>query len=449
MYNVRMNKLPETYAKRMHALLQDAYEDYIASFSHAPTSSLRINTAKISPDHFQKLSQLSLERVPWCASGFYYDPAIRPGTLPYYYAGLYYLQEASAMAPAEILPVEEGDVVLDACCAPGGKSTALAAKLKNTGLLVANDISASRQNATLKNIERAGFANIYVIAEDIKMLSRRFAGFFDKILLDAPCSGEGMFRKDPSLIQSWLANGPEQYSALQKELIVQCFDMLKPGGKMVYSTCTFSPVENEDVALHLLHMRKDARILPIEKRPSCFAMGIRANAENCARLYPHLLQGEGHFACLIGKDGASEKHPVFQHAACLTEPCASFLKECQLSFGNTKVIKDKVYSLPSIDIDTSRLRVIRSGLLLGSIEKKRFEPSQALAFHLDANAFTQSIRLAPDDLRVRKYLCGETIVVDSKAKGWVLVCLEDYPLGFGKIQNGVIKNKIEKNYRIL
>ena len=244
-------KLPETYEIRMKSLLGEEYPAYLQSLEEPETLSLHINTEKISAEAFQRISPFELSPVPWCADAFYVHGNVRPGTHPYWYAGLYYLQEASACLPAEVLPVQPGDRVLDACAAPGGKSVTLAAKLQDTGVLISNDISISRQNATLKNIQRYGTGNTYVTGEDLNRMAEHFPEYFDCILLDVPCSGEGMFRKDPSLIKAWEERGPQYYAEIQKEIVTSALGMLREGGKLVYSTCTFSPEEDEEIVLYM------------------------------------------------------------------------------------------------------------------------------------------------------------------------------------------------------
>ena len=236
--------LPEKYTESMKMMLGDEYDSYIESFNDKRLYGLRVNNLKISTEDFLKICPFKLEPVPWIENGFYYSEDDKPAKHPYYFAGLYYIQEPSAMTPANVLPIEEGDVVFDMCAAPGGKSTELAAKLNKTGLIITNDISNSRAKALLKNVEVFGVPNLCVLNEDPVGIASRFSGFFDKVLIDAPCSGEGMFRKDNKLIKAWEKNGPEFYSQIQRNIILAGADMLKPGGKLLYSTCTFSKLED-------------------------------------------------------------------------------------------------------------------------------------------------------------------------------------------------------------
>lgn len=429
--------LPDKYLNAMKSLLKDEYDDYLACFDNPQIHSLRVNTSKISVDRFKEIFPYNLEQVPWCKDGFYFDD-LSISKHSYYYAGLYYLQEASAMLPAEVLPIEEGDIVLDACAAPGGKSLKLLDKLNNTGLLVSNDISISRANALLRNIERAGFSNYYVIAKDIIELEEYFPKYFDKILLDAPCSGEGMFRKDKALIESWKERDSEYFSPIQKRLIQACINMLKDGGKLVYSTCTFDVREDEEIIQYALNNNSNIKLLPIEKYD-----GFKdANDGYGVKLFPHRIKGEGHYVCLLQKDGNSHKC----ESRVMAKTNISFINELNKRFydGIFEKINDYIYFLKPINI--KGIRVLRSGLLLGKETKYGFEPSQQLAMNLKINEYNNVLNLKSSDNLVEKYLKGETIETNSNLNGMVLVCADDCPLGFAKAKNGVLKNKIDKGW---
>lgn len=429
--------LPDKYLNAMKSLLKDEYDDYLACFDNPQIHSLRVNTSKISVDRFKEIFPYNLEQVPWCKDGFYFDD-LSISKHSYYYAGLYYLQEASTMLPAEVLPIEEGDIVLDACAAPGGKSLKLLDKLNNTGLLVSNDISISRANALLRNIERAGFSNYYVIAKDIIELEEHFPKYFDKILLDAPCSGEGMFRKDKALIESWKERDCEYFSPIQKRLIQACINMLKEGGKLVYSTCTFDVREDEEIIQYALDNNSNIKMLPIEKYD-----GFKdANDGYGVKLFPHRIKGEGHYVCLLQKDGNS--HKCESRVRAKTD--ISFINELNKRFydGIFEKINDYIYFLKPIN--TKGIRVLRSGLLLGKETKYGFEPSQQLAMNLKINEYNNVLNLKSSDNLVEKYLKGETIETNSNLNGMVLVCVDDCPLGFAKAKNGVLKNKIDKGW---
>lgn len=443
-------KLPQDFQEKMKEILQEEYDTYIQSYDEKPYNGLRVNTSKISVEDFLKINPFDLTPIPWTSNGFYYSDQDRPSKHPYYYAGLYYLQEPSAMTPAQILPVEPGDFVLDTCAAPGGKSTELAAKLQDQGLLFTNDISASRAQALLKNLELFGIGNSFVCSEDIPKLAQYFPSFFNKILIDAPCSGEGMFRKEPSIMHSWQERGNQYYVTIQKSIVEHAIQMLKPGGMLVYSTCTFDPCENEDIVEYMLQLDPTLHVVSVDKY-SQFCDGRSENTKDCIRIYPHKVHGEGHFVALLQKDGIEQKSDVVFKTTCPDEEFLNLITK-QWTNGTFETIKEKLYFIPNSNKNMKGLRLLRTGLLLGEFKKNRFEPSQALAMHLKSDEFKQTIHLDVNDDRVIKYLKGETIDVsdiDTKTKGWVLVCVHDFPLGFGKITKGVIKNKYAKGWRYL
>jgi NOL1/NOP2/sun family putative RNA methylase len=454
--------LPDKYTTNMRALLGDDYDDYIKSFNDTRLYGLRVNTLKISVEDFLKISPFKLTPIPWIENGFYYSEDDKPAKHPYYFAGLYYIQEPSAMTPANVLPIDEGDVVLDMCAAPGGKSTELGTKLNRTGLLVTNDISNSRAKALLKNVEVFGIPNLFLLNEDPVQIKDTFAGFFDKVLIDAPCSGEGMFRKDNKLIKAWEKNGPEFYSAIQRNIIVAGADMLKAGGKMVYSTCTFSQMEDEETIKYLLDERPDMHLLSIKPYDG-FSTGICSDEDEEAyglrktvRIFPHKMQGEGHFVALLEKDEESAQsfHPLRKSFTGKIAPeLEEFIKLIKLPIKpNDIYIRDTyVYWVSPLMLENNRLRVLRSGLLLGELKKNRFEPSQALAMALKTDEYPYTVSLPAYDERVVKYLKGETIdlpeFADKVPKGWVLFAVDGYSLGWGKYDSYSLKNKYLAGWR--
>jgi len=441
-----MIKLPQEYLDNMKELLKDDFKDYLNIFNDDYTHSLRINTSKISVRDFLKINPFNLTKIPWSDDGFYYDKNDEVSKHPYYYAGLYYIQEASAMLPGLALPIEENDLVLDACAAPGGKSLKLANKLNNTGLLISNDISVSRSQITLKTLGTCGIKNAYITAQDINDLNN-LDNSFDKILIDAPCSGEAMFRKDPSLIKSWLDKGPDYYQVIQKSIIKKAISLLKPGGMLLYSTCSFSIKENEEVVEYALSLDDKLKVLPINQYDN-FMPGITKNTKNCVRLYPHKIKGEGHFVALLQYGEHINTNKI--NNTIVDKPDIPFFKDIDMSFSNGKFIQrdNRLYFELNHDLNLKGLRTLRSGLLLGEYKNEKFEPSHSLACALKYNQYKNILNFSLNDNRVIKYLKCETLdVKDKYVDGIVLVCVNKYPLGFGIVNKGILKNKFPSNNR--
>lgn len=425
--------LPQKFLDYMKAILGDEYDDYINCLNEPSHHGIRINRLKYTDD-FSKISPFSVSRIPYIDNGYIYDNKENPAKDSYYYAGLYYVQEPSAMLPANRLPIEEGDKVLDLCAAPGGKATELAGKLNGTGLLYANDISASRANALLKNLELAGAPNIYVTAEKPENLEKRLPLFFDKILCDVPCSGEGMFRKEPSLIKAWEERGPEYYQPIQREIIESAYNMLKPGGMMMYSTCTFNELEDEANIQFLLDNHPDLELCDIEWYEG-FTKGF-SGLDKCVRVFPHKMMGEGHFLALLKKKG---------------EPSCEVA--CKTLNNNKKIIlsKDKKtqleYVLPNLSDNGYRdgLRYLRTGICL--------EDLPVYAMTLCGENYDVCFNLSHDDQRVIRYLKGETIFTENDEevkKGLVLILVNSFPLGFCKSDgNGRLKNMYNASWRMM
>ncbi|HIS07009.1 MAG TPA: RsmB/NOP family class I SAM-dependent RNA methyltransferase [Candidatus Choladocola avistercoris] len=454
--------LPVAFIKNMREILgEEGLAEYLDSFEKPKFTGLRVNTSKISVEEFLRISPFKLRRVPWTENGFYYTEEDSPTHHPYYYAGLYYIQEPSAMAPAAVLPVERGERVLDLCAAPGGKATELGAKLNHTGLLVANDASASRTKALLKNLEVFGIPNLLVTSEMGDRLDRYFHEYFDKILIDAPCSGEGMFRKQAHMIPAWEKQGPEVFANMQREILRQAAELLKPGGTMLYSTCTFSKLENEGSIDGFLAEHQEFTLEEIPRQEGfCSGMpelvGSRFPLERCVRLFPHKIDGEGHFLALLKKAG--EKIPGAPEPAGrpgrIPAELEAFLQDVSMPMELSRiVVKDtRVFLMPEGVGRCPGLRFLRSGLYLGELLKKRFEPSQAFAMALKKEEYASVIDLSAADDRVIRYLKGETLEIEdgesSRPEGWQLVCVDGYPLGWGKLIRGTLRNKYFSGWRM-
>ena len=466
-------QLPETFLEQMKLLLGTDYDAWLESYDKKPLAGLRFNTLKTHTDEWEgMLSPFALRRVAWTINGYYIGEDAKASRHPYYYAGLYYLQEPSAMAPAAVLPVCPGDKVLDLCAAPGGKSTELGARLQGEGLLVSNDISNSRAKALLKNLELFGIPNICVTSETPEKLASVFGPYFDKILVDAPCSGEGMFRKDPDLIKSWLERGPEYYAPIQRQILKSAAAMLKPGGMLLYSTCTFAKLEDEDTIQWILEEEPDLELVPIEPwEGACGGFdGMPA-----IRLFPHKIEGEGHFLALLRKkdtqapDGGKFSGSIGSDnrsgAASGKDSAQVRRLEQESDFGQWEamltqaldhsriMVRDgMVYYLPKCFDRSWNLRYLRTGLLLGEWKKNRFEPSQAAAMALPMKEFSQTVSLSAEDDRTIRYLKGETVFPTPEEssglkKGWVLIGVDGYPLGWAKYTGSNFKNKYYPGWR--
>lgn len=484
--------LPKLFEDRMKKLLGDEYEEYLKCYSKPNFGGLRVNTLKILPEEFERICPFTIKRIPWIKNGYYYDTKEQPARHPYYYAGLYYIQEPSAMTPASLLPIDPGDKVLDICAAPGGKSTELGAKLNGEGVLVSNDISNSRAKALLKNVELFGIRNALVLSEAPNKLVTYFPEYFEKILIDAPCSGEGMFRKSPSIMKNWEQYGVDYYNKLQKEIILLAAKMLKPGGMMLYSTCTFSPEENEGTISYLLEKCPEFHVvnaIPDEKIQKELGLSYegfdfgkpewvngKEELKHCIRLWPHRIDGEGHFITLLQKDKKDEVKEVpveidkrtfgktSGNKNQLSEEAVEFLNTIHFkhneNFSEQKdeqsedwkeriVVREEwVYGMPKGLPDLKGLRILRQGLLLGEMKKQRFEPSQALAVALKIEEYNHIISLSSKDTDAIRYLKCESIEpTGSYQNGWNLVCVDGHPLGWSKLAQGNFKNKYLPGWR--
>ena len=435
------------------------FEEYEKHLDDPAYYGIRVNTLKISVEDFLKICPFHVTKVPWTDNGFYVDREEKPSKHPYYHAGLYYIQEPSAMTPASYLPVEPGDRVLDLCGAPGGKSTELGAKLMGEGLLVSNDVSISRTKALIRNIEMFGIRNDMILCTEAKYLVPSMTGFFNKILIDAPCSGEGMFRKGNNEIKNWQQKGSEPYAKLQREIVDDAIKLLAPGGMLLYSTCTFSPEENEQVIEYLLEKNEDLSLVPMKMcegfdngHPEWTLTG-REDIKQCIRLWPHKIKGEGHFLALLKK--ADGEQPTFKYEKIkkvkLTPETEEFFKNCKMDidWSHVREHQGKLFYLKEDIPEMKKVRVLRKGLYLGEMKKGRFEPSQSFAVALAANEYEPYLSFDINDENTVKYLKCETLDVDTNTEGIHLVGTNEFPLGWAKIKKGRLKNKYSSSWRWL
>ena len=427
--------LPEAFLQRMEAQLGSEYPAFLESLERPRAVALRFNPLKGE----RPVLPFVGAPVPWEPEGFYYDPQTRPGLHVYHEAGVYYLQEASAMAPVALLDPKPGERVCDLCAAPGGKTTQIAGRMLGQGFLVCNEINPKRAKILSRNIERMGVANALVTNEHPETLASRFPGFFDRVLVDAPCSGEGMFRKEEAAVTDWSQETVRMCARRQREILDSAARLVRPGGRLVYSTCTFAPEEDEETVGAFLEAHPEFTPEPVEA--PWFVPGENASY----RMWPHKLLGEGHFAAVLRKtQGESGEVP-----ACPGEKCPkaweSFAKELDITLPEGKAVSfgQSLYWASTELPELNRLKVLRPGLELGTERKGRFEPAHALALWLKTCAVTESF--PPESPEMKAYLHGD--VVPSGKKGWCLVQAGGYAIGWGKGDGSVLKNHYPKGLR--
>lgn len=484
--------LPEKFLERMQNMLGEEYPAFLESLSGKRYRALRLNPLKTRIQEGKEKLPFTLSPVPWTKNGFYYEEEEQPGKHPYHEAGLYYIQEPSAMAPVPCLMEERTSAatiperqeehvsaaaiperqeepatpgrVLDLCAAPGGKSTQIAEYMRGRGMLITNEIHPQRAKILSENIERMGISNAIVLNETPESLSKRFIAFFDRILVDAPCSGEGMFRKNDNAGEEWSEENVALCAERQDGILDCAATMLKPGGRLVYSTCTFAPAEDEGSVSRFLETHPD---FCLEKEE---------------RLMPHKIKGEGHFLAVLHREGGqlSSAATAGTEKSLTLKDCREFLdfaKEAltipaeELTEGKILLrFGEQLYLAPAETPSLRGLKVLRPGLHLGTVKKNRFEPSHALALFLKKEQAVHAVNLACDGTAVRKYLEGQTLTIGegcdvemahiitrgrmaaeqadvSLPKGWCLVCVDGYSLGWGKAAGAVLKNHYPKGLR--
>lgn len=478
-----MMNLPIEFEKKMKAFLGNEWDDFLYSYDNNRFQALRFNTLKVqSPEERMRILKVlgisSDKRVSWANEAYYFDENVRPGKHPYHEMGLYYIQEPSAMSAAALLAPKPGMRVLDLCAAPGGKSTQLATYLGDSGLLVSNEINTQRSRILSQNIERMGIKNAIVTNEDSFVLASHFPGFFNAIQVDAPCSGEGMFRKLPEAIEQWSMENVAICATRQKEILDNAAVMLKPGGVIVYSTCTFSKEENEDVIEYFLERHPDFTL------------------EEMERFWPHKVDGEGHFVAKLVRRGSvnelgadydlcedscnkvedtglkadrktkknknsknrkNETKPALtkENMKLLTEFLDETISEDVAAWiKNSRLVMfgEQLYRLPDMEVDIKGLKVQRAGLHIGEFKKQRFEPSHSLALALKLNDAKNVVKLTCDNPQTIGFFNGQSVILsDEQAveckKGWALVCVDGYTAGWGKVNGTQVKNHYPKGLR--
>ena len=434
---------------RMRDLLGDEYDRYLETVDKEPFRAIRVNTLKVSADELLPHLPFVTEKVPFAEDG-YYVTADKLGKHPLHHAGAFYVQEPSAMSAVTALDVQPGDKVLDLCAAPGGKSTQIASRLAGTGLLWANEIVRPRAHILLSNIERMGVKNAVVSNMSPEKLCTTLAGFFDKVLVDAPCSGEGMFRKDREAVFEWSVEHTLACAVRQKAILDSAADAVRPGGVLVYSTCTFSPDENEGVAEYFLREHPDFELIDTGCRFGAPSM------EKAVRVYP-FHGGEGHFVAKFRKNGGKAYRGGFYRYA---EPSAedrraidAFLAEIlrNNSFRTYHVTDDRILNLPDVDLlpDMEGMNILRAGVKLGDFKKGRIEPHHNLVTALTPDQFQRRLILKSTDELASRYISGEELEIDTWIRGWSVITVDGLTLGLGKAVDGHLKNKYPKGLRTL
>ena len=429
--------LPELFLERMKTQLGEEYGEFLKSLERPRAVALRMNPLK-----GDKKPPLPFVRQPvaWEPKGYYYDPEARPGLHVYHDAGVYYLQEASAMAPVALLDPKPGERVCDLCAAPGGKTTQIAGRMLGEGLLLCNEINPKRARILSQNIERMGVSNALVLNEHPANLAERFPGFFDRVLVDAPCSGEGMFRKEEAAVTDWSPETVEMCAQRQREILNSAARMVKPGGRLVYSTCTFAPQEDEGAVEAFLADHEEFSAEAVD------APWFEAGKPGFYRMWPHKLLGEGHFAAVLRKKAEGEaEEPLFLKEDKMPPEWQKFAKELGISLpaGKALLFGQNLFLVPEEMPDLHKLKVMRPGLELGTVKKGRFEPSHALALWL--KECSSQISFPADSKEIRDYLHGE--VLPGSIKGWCLIKADGYSIGWGKGDGQQIKNHYPKGLR--
>lgn len=475
----------EIFLENMKELLKEDYELYLKSLKENKIKAIQVNTSKISTEEFEKICPFKISKIDWVKNGYYVEDDIRISKSILYYAGLFYIQEASAMAPVSALNPKNNDKIIDLCAAPGGKTLQLAIEAKN-GVVLSNDISVSRLKAVIRNIEQFGLKNVIICANDVEKYTDKHLEYYDKVLLDAPCSGEGMFRKDADVMKYWNTDSNEKYSNIQKDLSEKVLSVLKSEGELVYSTCTFSILENEKIIKNLID-NFDIDLIDIENYENVnfdiLSNGVAflddERLQKCKRLYPFKLRGEGHFVAKLKKNTfleesisneyeqnfdveSNEKIEIYQNGKYkylnfnkapkeFEEFCKNLLHENILYNeikGVFKLNGEKLLLEPNFIPDLTGLRVLRRGWYLGDIVNGVFKPSQAFAMGLKAQWIKNKIVYDLEDEKLIKFLKCETLE-ENVENGWYVICFDKYPLGFVKALNGILKNKYPSSWRML
>lgn len=454
--------LPQEFTERMQEMLGEEFAAFLCSYDNKKYQSLRVNPLKANVEEFLQKTSFHLKPVAWEKNGFYYGEADQPGKHPLHEAGVYYIQEASAMAPAVYLDAQPGEQILDLCAAPGGKTTQIGAAMRGQGILVCNEIHPARAKILSENVERMGIVNAIVTNETPDSLLEHFPEYFDRVLVDAPCSGEGMFRKNEDACSEWSLENVEMCGRRQDEILDCAAQMVRNGGRLVYSTCTFAPTEDEDCMRRFLDrhpefsLEKTELFEGMERGRAEWAGASALGLENTIRLWPHKLAGEGHYLAVLTKEGSvpegyRAKSRFGMQLSAPAKECSAwfdFAKEALKKEYEGVFVKfgEQLYLAPKDAPSLKGLKVLRPGLHLGTMKKNRFEPSHALALALRPEDAVNVADFPADSMEIRGYLNGMTQNAEGQ-KGWYLVTADGYSIGWGKLAGNILKNHYPKGLR--
>ena len=447
-----MLNLPQEFKERMKSILGEQYDKFLFSYNEKPARGVRINTNKVADE---TVMPFSFENTPFASNCKYLIGEEKYGNHPYSHAGLFYMQEPAAMMPANCLKIHPEWKVLDLCACPGGKSGQIANKL-TTGLLISNEIVTSRSKILFSNMERQGFTNVVVTNDTPGKFASILPNFFDLVVVDAPCSGEGMFRKEPAAITEWSLANVQACAIRQQEILNSAKECVKPDGYLVYSTCTFSIEENEKTVQAFLETNENFELVsvnPAIEKITSDGIAINGNAElkKCRRCYPHVTRGEGQFMALLHK--ADEGTTLQSKNKSIKTLCSKeeklvndFLTKYTLIQGlELRIANNNVYSIPKNLPELKNIRIVSCGVQLGSIIKDRFEPAHSM-FIAYGTRFKNKVNLGCDSMEIQKYLSGETLQYNTD-NGWGVITVDGYPLGGFKAVDGQLKNHYPKGLR--
>ncbi|MBQ2847908.1 MAG: RNA methyltransferase [Clostridia bacterium] len=449
-----MKNLPIEFSERMKALLGNEYDDYIKALNAPPVRAFRVNTEKISSEDFEKINSFPSQKIPYVDNGYYFE-FDKIGNHPYHHAGMIYVQEPAAMAPAECIDINPDWKVLDMCAAPGGKSTQLKNKLSKKGILVSNEIIPSRCKILTGNIERLGLHNCVTTCMDTARLAKTFPKTFDLIMCDAPCSGEGMFRKDDVAIDEWSNENVYKCAERQAEILDNAVLLLKNGGYIIYATCTFSLEENEMTVDNFLKKHPDFELIPVnEKIIYTTVDGIKFDGCECEnisfsrRFYPHKNKGEGQFMAVLHSklDPTAEYGYSNNNKTKIDKTVKEFLDDALNEYDEEKVLMyngNPAYFTPDFKIPKGA--AFSCGVTIGEIRKNYIQPHHQFFMAMGKN-FKRKINLSHDSYEIKKYLHGEEFDTECE-NGWAVVTVENCTVGGVKVVNGRAKNHYPKGLR--